>query len=90
MIESDNFAYWLSIHIKPSILPSEVKALKEIMYRSTDADLISIMYHGKDELALKALKELRIRFQDEMHSLEQANRDQTLYYSGANNADSWN
>jgi len=90
MIESDNFAYWLSIHTKPGILPSEVKALKEIMYRATDADLISIMYHGKDELALQALKELRTRFQDEMHSLEEANRNRSMSYSGANNADHWN
>jgi hypothetical protein len=90
MIESDNFAYWLSVHTKPGILPSEVKTLKEIMYRATDADLISIMYHGKDELALQALKELRDRFQDEMNSLEEANRDRSMSYSGANNADSWN
>jgi len=89
MIESDNFAYWLSIHTKPGILPSEVKVLKEIMYRTTDADLISIMYHGKDELALKALKELKNRFQDEMHSLEEANRDRSMN-QGANYANHWN
>ena len=51
MIESDNFTYWLSVHTKPGILPAEVKELKEIMYRTTDADLISILYHGKDDLA---------------------------------------
>jgi hypothetical protein len=89
MIESDNFTYWLSVHTKPGILPSEVKALDKIMFRTTDADLISIMYHGHDELALKALKLLKIRFQDEMHSLEQANRDRSMN-RGAYDADHWN
>ena len=90
MIESDNFAHWLSVHGKPSIMPSEVKTLKEIMYRTTDADLISILYHGRDDLALKALKVLKMRFQDEMHSLEQANRDRSMHFSEAYDADSWN
>ena len=90
MIESDNFTYWLSVHTKPGILPAEVKELKEIMYRTTDADLISILYHGRDDLALKALKVLKMRFQDEMHSLEQANRDRSMHFSEAYDADSWN
>jgi hypothetical protein len=90
MIESDNFAHWLSVHGKPSIMPSEIKALKEIMYRATDADLISIMYHGRDELALKSLKELKVRFEDEMNSLDQASRDRSMNHSGAYDADHWN
>lgn len=90
MIESDNFAHWLSVHGKPGIMPSEVKTLKEVMYRATDADLISIMYHGRDELALKALKELKLRFEDEMNSLDQASRDRSMNHSGAFNADNWN
>jgi hypothetical protein len=90
MIESDNFVHWLSVHGKPSILPSEVKTLKEVMYRATDADLISILYHGRDELALKALKQLKERYEDEMYSLEQANRDRSMNHSGAYDADNWN
>ena len=87
MIESDNFTYWLSVHTKPGILPSEIKKLKKIMYQTTDADLISIMYYGNDSLALEALKELKLRFQDELHNLEEANRDRSM---GAYNADHWN
>ena len=90
MIESVNFAHWLTVHGKPVIMPSEVKTLKDIMYRATDADLISILYHGKDELALKALKELKLRFEDEMNSLEEATRDRVMNHSGAYDADNWN
>jgi len=90
MIESDIFAHWLSVHGKPSILPSEVKELKDIMYRATDADLISILYHGRDELALKALKELKLRYEDEMYSIDQASKYQSMNHSGAYDADSWN
>jgi len=89
MIESDIFAHWLSVHGKPSILPSEVKQLKDIMYRATDADLISILYHGRDELALKALKELKLRYEDEMYSLDQASKDRSMN-QGANYANHWN
>lgn len=81
-MESYNFAHWLSVHGKPSMLPNEVKALTEIMFRATEADLISILYHGDDKLALKALKELKIRFEDEMYMLEQASRDRSMKYSG--------
>ena len=90
MIESVNFAHWLTVHGKPGIMPSEVKTLKEIMYRATDADLISILYHGRDDLALKALKELKLRFEDEMNSLEEATRDRVMNHSGAYDADHWN
>jgi hypothetical protein len=75
------------VHGKPGIMPSEVKTLKDIMYRATDADLISILYHGKDELAFKALKELKARFEDEMNSLEQATRDRSMNHSGAYDAE---
>lgn len=82
-MESHNFAHWMSVHGKPSLLPSEVKALTKIMFRATEADLISILYHGEDKLALEALKELKNRFTDEMHLLEQMAWDRSMNAGGA-------
>ena len=90
MIESDNFAYWLSIHGKPSFSFNQAITFTEIAPQTTDANLISVLFYAGDEMALKALKELKARFQDELHSLEEANRDRSMSYSGANNADHWN
>ena len=90
MIESDNFTYWLSVHTRPGIMPNEInKQTGKYLYKLPDADLISIMYHGRDDLALIALKELKLRFQDELHSIEEANRDRSMN-QGNNHADNWN
>ena len=73
---SDDFAYWLGIHGKPAILPSQSMSIANIMNRATEADLISVMYHGNDELSIKALKELKHRFEDELSALEEMNQHQ--------------
>ena len=73
---SDDFAYWLSIHGKPAILPSQSMSIANIMNRATEADLISVMYYGNDELSIKALKELKHRFEDELSALEEMNQHQ--------------
>jgi hypothetical protein len=73
---SNDFAYWLSIHGKPAILPSQSMSIANIMNRASEADLISVMYYGNDELAIKALKELKHRYEDELNALEELTQDQ--------------
>ena len=88
---SDDFAYWLSIHGKPAILPSQSKAVENIMSRTSEADLISVMYYGTDDLAIKALKELKIRFESELNALDEMvqhqARDNEMEMENAND---WN
>ena len=87
---SDDFAYWLGIHGKPAILPSQSMAIANIMGRASEADLISVLYHGNDELAIKALKELKFRFEDELNALEEMNQHQTRNNEmEMNNASDW-
>ena len=68
---SDDFAYWLSVQGKPGILPNQVKSVKDILNNTPEADLISVMYYGADDLACKALKELKRRFENELNALEE-------------------
>jgi hypothetical protein len=75
-MKSDDFAYWLSIHGKPSILPSQSIAVANIMNRTSEADLISVMFYGNDDLALRALKELKSRYEDELNALEEMSQHQ--------------
>jgi hypothetical protein len=88
---SDDFAYWLSIHGKPAILPSQSKAVENILSRTSEADLISVMYYGTDELAIKALKELKHRYEDELNALEELSQHQARNTEmEMNNANDWN
>jgi len=88
---SDDFAYWLGIHGKPAILPSQCKAVENVMSRTPEADLISVMYYGSDDLAIKALKELKYRFVDELNALEEMNQHQARNNEmEMNNASDWN
>jgi len=90
MISAD-FAYWLSIHGKPGILPNQVMSVANVMNRASEADLISVMFHGNDELAIKALTELKHRFEDELNSLEELNQYQTRDREmEMQNASDWN
>jgi len=88
---SDDFAYWLSIHGKPAILPSQSKAVENILSRTSEADLISVLYYGKDDLSLKALKELKNRFESELNALDEMvqhqARDNEMEMENAND---WN
>jgi hypothetical protein len=74
---SDDFAYWLGIHGKADILPSQSIAISNVMERANEADLISVLYYGTDDLALKALKELKLRFEDELNALEFLSQNQS-------------
>ena len=75
---SNDFAYWLSIHGQPSILPNQSIAVANIMDRTPEADLISVLFYGSDDLAIKALKELKKRFDDELNALEEMSQHQAL------------
>jgi len=75
---SNDFAYWLSIHGQPSILPNQSIAVTNIMDRTPEADLISVLFYGSDDLAIKALKELKKRFDDELNALEEMSQHQAL------------
>jgi len=77
MISAD-FAYWLSIHGEPSILPNQAKSVEHVMERLSEADLISVLYNGSDELALKALKILKFKFNDELEGLEEMVQHQSM------------
>jgi len=88
---SDDFAYWLGIHGKPDILPNQSISIENIMDRVSEADLISVLFHGKDDLALKALKELKSRFESELNALDEIvhhqARDNEMEMENAND---WN
>ena len=75
---SDDFAYWLGIHGKPDILPNQSISIENIMDRVSEADLISVLYYGKDDLSLKALKELKNRFENELNGLEEMVQHQSM------------
>jgi hypothetical protein len=77
MISTD-FAYWLSIHGEPSILPNQSKSVEHVLERLSEADLISVLYNGSDELALKALKILKFKFNDELEGLEEMVQHQSM------------
>jgi hypothetical protein len=83
-MNSYHFAFWLAKQPKPGILPNQSKALTLIMDRATSADLISVLYNGDDSLAVKALRELQVRFLEEMNALEERIRREDAY------ADPWN
>ena len=88
---SDDFAYWLGIHGKPDILPNQSISIENIMDRVSEADLISVLYYGNDDLSLKALKELKSRFEGELNALDEMvqhqARDNEMEMENAND---WN
>jgi hypothetical protein len=88
---SDDFAYWLGIHGKPDILPNQSISIENIMDRVSEADLISVLYYGNDDLSLKALKELKSRFESELNALDEMvqhqARDNEMEMENAND---WN
>ena len=63
---SNNFAYWLSIHGKANFTSKSIEDASE-------AELVNVLYHGDDVVALRALKELRNRFHEELHAIEEFN-----------------
>jgi hypothetical protein len=88
---SNNFAYWLSVQGEPAMLPSQTKSVTNILRNLQEADLISVMYYGSDELACNALKELKKRFENEMNELDELNNDQGRRYEQESEyAGDWN
>jgi hypothetical protein len=78
--ESNYFAHWIGMQESASILPSQVNAVVNILERLNTGDLISVAFNGEDEGALKALKMLRQRFEDEMYELDRMSQDQGRGY----------
>jgi hypothetical protein len=74
-MESNNFAHWLTVHKQDK---------KGTLNNPSEVELIDFLYYGDDQLALRALKELKTRFRDELHSLEENNRNRS------HDADNWN
>ena len=72
------FIYWLSRQKDVHMLHTQCNALSNIMERAPSGDLIGILYYGRDELALKALHELKRRFHDEMSALDKMSQDQEI------------
>lgn len=87
---SKNFAYWLSVQGSPGILPNQVKATVNIIRNLPEADLISVMYYGSDELACSAIKELKLRFEDEMNFLDEVAQDQQRHHERERDETDWN
>lgn len=64
--ECDYFATWLTMQGASSILESQVPVTDNIIDRLKSGDLICVLYFGEPELAMKALKELKKRFEEAM------------------------
>ena len=71
MNESWYFAQWIGSQKRPSILWNQSQAVKNIMDRVNNEDLISVLFNGSDEEAIKALKVLKHRYEDEQYWLDQ-------------------
>lgn len=76
MISSD-FAYWLSVQGKPITHKGNLDAISHVLDKASEGDLISVLYHGTNPLALQALKELKLRFEDELNAMQDFNRHNT-------------
>ncbi len=76
MISSD-FAYWLSVQGKPITPKSNLDSISHVLDKASEGDLISVLYHGANNLALQALKELKLRFEDELSAMQDFNRHNT-------------
>lgn len=76
--ESSFFAHWLGRQGDATILPNQVNVVGNIFDRMDNGDLISVLFQGNDDCALKALKVLRHRFEDEMYWLDQMSAAQSM------------
>ena len=78
MYDSEYFVEWLAMQSPSGILPTQVAAVANIMDRLPTEDLITVMYHGNDEQAFKALNLLRTQFKASMEETHSAYMVQTL------------
>lgn len=72
MNEANLFTMWLYQDRPSTLSRKEIQAsFFGDMEHLPLCDLIAVMYHGRDDQALLALKKLRQHFEDEMNHLEQ-------------------
>ena len=64
--ESDYFAAWLNLQKPAAIMAAQVAAVENVIDRLSNGDLICAMYNGSPEIAMKALRELKARFEVEL------------------------
>ena len=69
--DSVYFGHWLGRQGNPGILPNQWVGCMNVMTRLETADLLSILFHGDKDHAMKALHYLRERFEEEMHELNE-------------------
>ena len=78
--DSSYFAQWLSHQGEPTILPNQYVPAASVMDRLGNGDLISVLFNAPSEIAVKALSQLKHRFEDEMYCLQamnQGDKDET-------------
>jgi len=68
-----NLVQWLNVQPKGYILPSQVGAAVNILDRLRTPDLIVVLNHGTDGLAMKAFLLLRDRYEEEQRWLDEMN-----------------
>lgn len=86
MISSD-FAYWLSVQGNPITPQSNLDSISKVLDKVSEGDLISVLYHGTDDLSLKALKQLKLRFESELSAMQDFNQHNTDRMEEPNEAD---
>ena len=86
MISSD-FAYWLSVQGNQITPQSNLASLSNVLHKASEGDLIGILYHGANSFALQALKELKHRFEGELHALQEFRREENDRTEEPNEAD---
>lgn len=86
MISSD-FAYWLSVQGNPITPQSNLDSISKVLDKVSEGDLISVLYHGTDDLSLKALKQLKLRFESELSAMQDFNQHNTDRTEEPNEAD---
>lgn len=74
MSEASLFCHWLTKQANSGLLPSQIRAVVDVMDRLDPADLIAVFYFGDVEQSTKAMKLLKKLFMDEMHFLDQINQ----------------
>lgn len=69
-MRTNDFVNWLS-NRPAGILPNQWKACQNIMDRVSIGDLLMIILEGDDQTTLKAVKELKTRFEGYEYEVDQ-------------------
>jgi len=86
MISSD-FAYWLSVQGIQITPQRNLDSISHVLDKASEGDLIGVLYHGTNTLSLQALKELKRRFEGELHALQEFRREENDRTEEPNEAD---